>query len=181
MRALYPVSYACYTNTSLRQSQLSKGAQRRQNGGSIVRITVCVTATDYIYLKILTWQQVFEPPLPPYLSFHLTVVEAALVLHLRTLEPNPVNQSSTAFGSEIGFSLRDRLFGPRLPSHDEQNDVFVWQGEEVKVKEKIRVETQDPSLIAVMAKLSALEHEVLKCRASLKIVMGDDEGDSDLE
>lgn len=108
-----------------------------------------------------------------------------MVLHLRTLEPSSANQASTAFGSEIGFSLRDRLFGPRLPSHDDQNDVFAWQGEEVKVKEKIRVETQDPSLIAVMAKLSALEHEVLKCRASLKIVMGDDEeeeeGESDLE
>lgn len=140
-----------------------------------------VIATDNIPDNTDFLEQVFDPPLPPYLSFHLTIVDAALVLHLRTLEPSSANQASTAFGSEIGFALRDRLFGPRLPSHDEQNNVFEWQGEEVKVKEKIRVETQDPSLIAVMAKLSALEHEVLKCRASLKIVMGDVEEDSDLE
>jgi Rogdi leucine zipper containing protein len=107
-----------------------------------------------------------------------------LVLHLRTLEATSPNQASSAFGSEIssltGFSLRDKIFGPRLPPHDELGEVFVWQGEEVRVKEKIRVESQDPSLIAVLAKLSALEHEVLKCRASLKIVMGEDDGDSDL-
>lgn len=128
--------------------------------------------------------QVFDPPSPPYLSFHLSVVDAALVLHLRTLEPVSANQASTAFGPELsltGFSLRDKIFGPRLPHHDEAGDVFSWQGEEVKVKEKLRVESQDPSLIAVMAKLSALEHECLKCRASLKIVMGEDDGDSDLE
>lgn len=107
------------------------------------------------------------------------VVDAALVLHLRTLEPNHTKQQPTTFGTDIGVSLRDRLFGPRLPSHDEQNDVFIWRGEEVKVKEKLRVETQDPSLIAVMAKLSALEHEIMKNRASLKIVMGEE--DSDME
>lgn len=42
------------------------------------------------------------------------------------------------------------------------------------MKEKIRIDSQDPSLIAVMAKLTALEHEVMKCIASLKVVMGDD-------
>ncbi|OKL60760.1 hypothetical protein UA08_04279 [Talaromyces atroroseus] len=126
---------------------------------------------------------VFDPPTPSYLSFHLTIADAALVLHLRTLEPISPNQASSAFGSELsltGFSLRDKIFGPRLPPHDELGEVFVWQGEEVRVKEKIRVESQDPSLIAVLAKLSALEHEVMKCRASLKIVMGDDDGDSDV-
>jgi hypothetical protein len=120
--------------------------------------------------------------LPPYLSFHLAVAEAALVLHLRTLEPNSPSHTPTAFAADIsltGFSLRDKLFGPRHRPHDEAGEVFTWRGEEVKVKEKIRVETQDPSLIAVMAKLTALEHEVMKCSASLKIVMGDDDTESD--
>jgi hypothetical protein len=121
--------------------------------------------------------------LPPCVSFHLTVADAALVLHLRTLEPSAATQTPTSFASDIsltGFSLRDKLFGPRPRPHDEIGDVFTWRGEEVKVKEKIRVESQDPSLIAVMAKLSALEHEVRKYMQSLKIVMGDDDKESDV-
>lgn len=48
MRASYPVNYACSTNIFPRRSQLSKGVQRRQNGGSRVRIVVYVTATHNI-------------------------------------------------------------------------------------------------------------------------------------
>ena len=48
----------------------------------------------------------------------------------------------------------------------------------MKVREKVRVESQDPSLMAVMAKLSALEHGVGVARRSLAIVMGVDEEDS---
>lgn len=48
-------------------------------------------------------------------------------------------------------------------------------GQEVKVREKVRVESQDPSLMAVMAKLSALEHGVAVSRKALDIVMGKDE------
>lgn len=119
----------------------------------------------------------FDPPLPPYVSFHLSVADAALVLHLRTLEPNATSLTPTAFAPDIsltGFSLREKLFGPRHRPHDEAGEIFTWRGEEVKVKEKIRIDSQDPSLIAVMAKLTALEHEVMKCIASLKVVMGDD-------
>ncbi|EAL87327.1 hypothetical protein AFUB_019390 [Aspergillus fumigatus A1163] len=58
-------------------------------------------------------------------------------------------------------------------------DVFFWKGEEVKVKEKIRVESQDPSLMAVMAKLTALEHEVMKWLTSLKVLMGTEDTDSE--
>lgn len=120
----------------------------------------------------------FDPPLPPYISFHLSVADAALVLHLRTLEPISPTQGPTAFATDIsltGFNLREKFFGPRHPPHDEVGQVFNWKGEEVKVKEKIRVESQDPSLIAAMAKLTALEHEVLKWIAALKIVKGDDD------
>lgn len=127
-----------------------------------------------------TLQKVFDPPLPPYVSFHLAIADAALVLHLRTLEPNATSLMPTAFAPDIsltGFSLRERLFGPRHRPHDEAGDIFIWRGEEVKVKEKIRIDSQDPSLIAVMAKLTALEHEVMKCMASLKVVMGDDDAE----
>lgn len=117
------------------------------------------------------------------MSFHLSVVDAALVLYLRTLEPEISTHTPTAFATDIsltGFSLRDRIFGPRHRTHDEIGETFTWKGEEVKVKEKVRVESQDPSFLAVMAKLTALEHEVLKGITSLKIVMGmEDDTDSE--
>ncbi|KAJ5514018.1 hypothetical protein N7463_003570 [Penicillium fimorum] len=127
-------------------------------------------------------ENMFDPPLPPLLSFHLSITDSALVLILRTLEATALNHTPTAFSSDIsltGFSLRDRIFGSRAPTHDEAGSLFQWQGEEVRVKEKVRVESQDPSLMAVMAKLSALEHEVMRCVAALRIVMGDEDTESE--
>ena len=54
----------------------------------------------------------------------------------------------------------------------------MYRGQEVRVREKVRVESQDPSLIAVMAKLSALEYGVSVARKSLSIVMGVNEEDA---
>lgn len=88
----------------------------------------------------------------------------------------------TALASDLsyaGSSLRDKLFGPRHPPHDESGLVFNWNGEDVKVKEKIRVESQDPCLMAVMAKLTALQYEVLKWIASLKVLMGNEDTESE--
>lgn len=48
------------------------------------------------------------------------------------------------------------------------------------MREKVRVESQDPSLISVMAKLSALGHGVAVWRRALDVVMGD-EGDGEPE
>ncbi len=42
------------------------------------------------------------------------------------------------------------------------------------MKEKVRVESQDPSLMAVMAKLSALGHAVAGWRLRVSVVMGED-------
>ncbi|KAL5343431.1 RAVE subunit 2/Rogdi [Aspergillus crustosus] len=123
-------------------------------------------------------ENMFDPPLPTYLSFHLSIAESALVLHLRTLESSTPAQTPTTFSSDIsltGFSIRDRLFGHRQPLHDEAGDVFSWKGDDVKVKEKVRVESQDPSLMAVMAKLTALHHEVVKCKTALKVLMGNED------
>lgn len=126
--------------------------------------------------------KIFDPPLLPYVSFHLSVADAALVLHLRTLEPNSAAHAPTAFATDIsltGFNLREKIFGPRHPPHDEAGQVFNWKGEEVKVKEKIRVESQDPSLIAAMAKLIVLENEVSKWITALKIVRGEEDTESE--
>ena len=124
----------------------------------------------------------FDPPLPPYVSFHLSIADSALVLLLRTLESNTATQTPTAFATDIsltGFSLRDRIFGSRTRAHDEVGDIFTWRGEEVRVREKVRVESQDPSLMSVMAKLTALEHEVMRWIAALRVLMGNDDTESD--
>lgn len=116
-------------------------------------------------------QSCFDPPLPLTLSFHLSISDAALILHVRTLSPRaPADTSSLT-----GFSLRTRLgLAPRLPVHDEIDQVFRWRGEEVSVREKVRVESQDPSLMAVMAKLSALGHAVKGWRVRVGVVMGEE-------
>lgn len=119
--------------------------------------------------RVLTRTKAFDPALPPTLSFHLVIQEAALVLHLRTLCP-------AASPVETGFSLRTRLgLAAPAPSHDESGRTFVCRGQEVRVREKVRVESQDPSLMAAMAKLSALEHGVRVCRRALEVVMGVEE------
>lgn len=106
-----------------------------------------------------------------------------MVLLVRTLESSTTAQTPSAFASDIsltGFSLRDRIFGTRNRAHDEAGDVFMWKGEEVHVREKVRVESQDPSLMAVMAKLTALEHEVMRWVAALRVLMGDEDTESEV-
>lgn len=141
----------------------------------------CLPSTTYMpFINVPCYShchssKTFSPPLPPSLSLHLSIADAALVLHVRTLAP-----PSTPESSLTGLSLRTRLgLSPRPPIHDELNQVFHYSGEEVTVKEKVRVESQDPSLMAVMAKLSALGHAVGGWRLKVAVVMGEDfEGDA---
>ncbi|KAL4872381.1 hypothetical protein BDV12DRAFT_183062 [Aspergillus spectabilis] len=126
-------------------------------------------------------ENVFDPPLPTYLSFHLSIADSALVLYLRTLESSTPAHTPTAFASDIsltGFSIRDRLFGPRHPVHDEAGDVFSWKGDDVKVKEKIVIgkrhnsseateesdskTEQEDAIYALIEKISATEAEILE-------------------
>ncbi|CAI7598234.1 unnamed protein product [Penicillium manginii] len=128
-------------------------------------------------------RQMFDTPPPSNLSFHLSIADSALVLLVRTLESNTVAQAPSAFASDIsltGFSLRDRLFGSKQRAHDEAGDVFMWKGDEVHVREKVRVESQDPSLMSVMAKLTALEHEVMRWVSALRVLMGNDDTESEV-
>ncbi|KAF1995760.1 hypothetical protein P154DRAFT_444825 [Amniculicola lignicola CBS 123094] len=119
-------------------------------------------------------EKTFDPPLPPNVSFHLFVFDAALVLEIRTLELQHAGEETHS-----GFSIRDRLAvalgGVRPPNHDEADRTFTYKAQEVRVKEKIRVETQDPALISAMAKLNALEHSLGLSRKALGIVMGRDD------
>jgi len=130
-------------------------------------------------LQIPWWQSpvegnTFDPPLPPNFSFHLSILDAALLLEIRTLEP--ANQSADYYSP---FNLRDRLavaMGASRPqAHDEIDAVFTFKGQEVKVREKVRVESQDPNLMAAMAKMNALERSVALGRKALDMVMGKDD------
>ena len=127
---------------------------------------------------------VFHPKLPDLLSLHFTIQDANIVLTIRTLTPTspggtPSTPTESAF-SLSGFSLRNKLLGigPKPPNHDEMGESFEWHGkQDVVVREKARVETGDPSLMSVAAKLTALEHEVARWRYNLRIVMGSDDED----
>jgi hypothetical protein len=130
--------------------------------------------------------ETFNPPLPDNLSFHLSISEAAVLLNVRTLESaypvtgtnTPLSFTSTSSGqpSYSGFSLREKLAATlgvgRPVFHDEAHELFTYKGLEVRVKDKVRVESQDPSLMSAMAKLGALERSVAVSRRALDVVMG---------
>jgi len=124
--------------------------------------------------------EVFDPPLPSSLSFNFSIQEAALVLTVRALED-----------ADAMPDLKSRLFlaigTQRRLEHDEMEKTFMiqngaaqGQGREVRVREKVRVESADPSLLAAMAKLAALEHNVGMARKCLSIVMGEDGDDVEI-
>ena len=131
----------------------------------------------------------FNPPLPDSISLHFSISEAAVLLNVRTLETAyPVTGTNTPLSltsassshtpSYTGFSLRERLAtalgGGRPVFHDEAHEVFTYKGQDVRVRDKVRVESQDPSLMAAFAKLSALERNVALSRRALDVVMGKD-------
>ncbi|KAL9039552.1 MAG: hypothetical protein Q9214_004831 [Letrouitia sp. 1 TL-2023] len=119
-------------------------------------------------------ETIYDPTLPPTLSPHLSIASTSLLLTVRTLQP--FRQPSPS-ASLTGLSLRQRLglAGAGPAPHDETDQVFLYRGQEVRVVEKVRIESQDPSLMAVMAKLSALGHAVAEWRGNLATVMGVEE------
>ena len=109
----------------------------------------------------------FFPPLHESLSFSVTIQEANLAFSIRTIEPaDAAPDIRSMFALAIGVQRR--------LEHDEAEQVFNYRGTEVKVREKIRVESADPSLMAAMAKLAALEHTVGMARKCLSIVMDEE-------
>ncbi|KAJ9608401.1 hypothetical protein H2200_007389 [Cladophialophora chaetospira] len=123
-------------------------------------------------------ENVFQPPLGENVSLHFTIQDANLVLTVRTLIPTspggtPSTPAEGAF-SLSGLNLRSRLLGlgPKPPNHDEMGEIFEWRGRrDVIVREKVRVESGDPSLMSIAAKISALEHEVARWRMNLRIIL----------
>ncbi|KAI1324577.1 hypothetical protein F5Y16DRAFT_302346 [Xylariaceae sp. FL0255] len=175
----------------------------------------------------------FSPPLNPTVSFHVTIQDAALVLHLRALEPAdaPVNLG-IKFALAIGTARRlehdeaDKVFSyrhhdspPISPTHPHAEDkgsqdatpipssstfttttstpyptsgtramtgvnqgmgnggntaAVVGDVERVYVREKVRVESADPSLLSMSAKLGALSNTLGLARRNLAAVMGEE-------
>ncbi|KAH8686028.1 RAVE subunit 2/Rogdi [Tricladium varicosporioides] len=110
--------------------------------------------------------ETFTPTLPSTLSLHLQPTSSSLLLTIRVLEPTAVPPSTfNKFALAIGAQRR--------LEHDEMDDVFMYKGEEVRVREKVRVESSaDPTLLVLGAKLGALERAVQAGRVGLGVVLG---------
>ncbi|KAL2121707.1 hypothetical protein VTJ04DRAFT_2162 [Mycothermus thermophilus] len=140
----------------------------------------------------------------PALSFHLSVQDASLVLWLRTLEPAdaPLN-FGTKLALAIGTARRlehdeaERVFG-YCCNHDTSSALVTGprgspgmaaaaagpvhvplsgtrtRSVDVYVREKVRVETADPSLMSLSAKLTALANTLALARRNLAAVLGEE-------
>lgn len=129
--------------------------------------------------------------LPSQLAFDLTIHEGALVAELRTVEflsphqHGPHHHHNSSSSSELTSSVR-RGFASILNSfavaagggglghkpglYEEVDKVVVWDGKgEVRVKDKVRVESQDPRLMAVMMKVGGLEHGIGVAMGGLEV------------
>jgi len=139
------------------------------------------------------------PPAVPPLSFHLSIQDSSLVLWLRSLEPAdaPVN-FGTKLALAIGTTRRlehdesERVFGfccnhtahdgSHSGPHGSPKMAHTAQSPQVDVyvREKVRVESADPSLMSLSAKLSALGKTLALARRNLAAVMGTGEEDDDI-
>ncbi|PHH87924.1 hypothetical protein CDD83_8227 [Cordyceps sp. RAO-2017] len=131
----------------------------------------------------------FAPPLPAKFSFHVGLQESSLVLSLRTLESA---EAPVHFGTKLGLAIGT----VRRLEHDEMDLVFRYSPagdgsaepkrgpaaqmpdaapapgtELVYVREKVRVESADPSLISLYAKLGYLNSMLSQTRNNLTTVM----------
>ncbi|RGP79626.1 hypothetical protein FLONG3_2374 [Fusarium longipes] len=139
----------------------------------------------------------FTPSIGPNLSFYLGLQESCIVLWLRALEPV---HAHVHFGTKLGLAFGT----VRRLEHDEMDTVFRYntQGsnggskrgsarhtpepgssaagvdsndiQEVYVREKVRVESADPSLISIQSKLSYLSHMLGQARRNIAEVLNVD-------
>ncbi|KAK4186334.1 RAVE subunit 2/Rogdi [Podospora australis] len=137
----------------------------------------------------------------PSLSFHITIQDSSLVLWLRTLEPaNAPVHFSTKLALAIGTARRlehdeaEKVFGYCCTGGDDTGEPHVHNDSsgsgaplapvlsgtrkrkevDVFVREKVRVESADPSLLSLTAKLTALTHTLALARQNLAAVMGEE-------
>lgn len=79
-----------------------------------------------------------------------------------------------SLGSKLAFAIGAQ----RRIEHDEMEGVWGWNGQDVRVREKVVVESSsDPMMLVLGAKLGALERTVEAGRGCLVSVLGKGDGD----
>ena len=155
-----------------------------------------LTESDPMWTSASCAASHFSPPLGPNISFHIGLQDSSLVLWLRALEPA---DAPVHFGMKLGLAIGT----VRRLEHDEAERVFKFSFDgaddhsrpgsargsargtprpeenkrewiEVFVREKVRVESADPSLMSISAKLMALGHTLALARRNLAAVLGEE-------
>ncbi|KAM0344061.1 hypothetical protein ACHAPU_007964 [Fusarium lateritium] len=140
----------------------------------------------------------FAPSIGPNLSFYLGLQESCIVLWLRALEPV---HGHVHFGTKLGLAFgtvrrlehdeMDTIFRYNIQGSSMTGskrgsarhtpepgssaaDVDSNDIQEVYVREKVRVESADPSLISIQSKLSFLSHMLGQARRNVAEVLSVD-------
>jgi hypothetical protein len=99
------------------------------------------------------------------LAIDLYIHEAALILELRTLIPLDGTSSSSILDSaSLGGLGGFGSFGSRFAAavgigiEEVQGEEVVWEGRTTRVRERLRVEAMDASLMSCLAKLGGVGH-----------------------
>ncbi|KAG6012843.1 hypothetical protein E4U54_007277, partial [Claviceps lovelessii] len=136
----------------------------------------------------------FTPPLPPTMSVYMALQDSSIVLWLRALEPA---DAPVHFGTKLALAIGT----VRRLEHDEMDLLFRYHpdgdarcepkrgssppgaprtsgkkdspAQDVYVREKVRIESADPSLISLSSKLGQLSHMLGSARHNLAAVMGE--------
>lgn len=118
----------------------------------------------------------FETPLPPNVSFDLTVNEGLLQLDIRILRPitpktTPV-PSRTQSHTSLFTLAKDSATLLNLFKRPEGigGETYKYGDQEVIVTDQVRVSSADPNFIAVLAKLAVLEERVNSLRGKVEII-----------
>ncbi|KAI0968924.1 RAVE subunit 2/Rogdi [Xylaria arbuscula] len=201
------------TPTNITEFKTAQSPNASRPGTAVTEASVVATSSS---INEGDWTQFsaastsFTPPLSNTLSFHVTIQDACLVLHLRALEPAdaPVNLG-VKFALAIGTARRlehdeaEKVFTYRHHESDEsispagpgqsqsyptrgsrgsasRNVVESGEVEKVYVREKVRVESADPCLLSMSTKLSALSNTLSLAQRNLAAVIGEEFEEGDV-
>lgn len=85
--------------------------------------------------------------------------------------PSLATDSPGGFGQRFAAAVGLRG-GPGGDGGAQGSEIYSYRGMNVRVRERVRVESQDPNLMAVWAKLGGLEHALGLAIKSLGMVSG---------
>ena len=184
------------SNATFIAAQLRLLSQSLSEASALLKGPQPLTASDANWKTQSCPPAHFSPQPGPNMSIHWGIQDSSLILWLRALEPvhAPVN---------LGLKFALAIGTARRLEHDEADQVFRYtypegthldggssgrssdgssggdnadekNQAEVYVREKVRVESADPSLLSLSAKLSALGHTLGLARRNLAAVMGEE-------